>query len=76
MGNSGNLLLAGLTMAEKKLDSEWSGELLRNVWYDEWKDTDWKVWENVGKFFRRYKGARLGDGVAEHDFYGIAYQGR
>ena len=39
MGNSGNLLLAGLTMAEKKLDSEWSGELLRNVWYDEWKDT-------------------------------------
>ena len=39
MGSISYLLLAGLTMAEKKLDSEWSGDLLRNVWYDEWKDT-------------------------------------
>ena len=42
--------------------------------YDEWKNTDWDVWANVGKFFRRDKGAKLGDGVAEHDFYGVAYQ--
>ena len=39
MGSISYLLLAGLTMAEKKLDSEWSGNILRNVWYDEWKDT-------------------------------------
>ncbi|MDP6831318.1 MAG: extracellular solute-binding protein [Alphaproteobacteria bacterium] len=42
--------------------------------YAEWKDTDWKTWAAVGEFFRRAKGAKLGDGVAENDFYGIAYQ--
>ncbi|MBT3370889.1 MAG: extracellular solute-binding protein, partial [Rhodospirillaceae bacterium] len=42
--------------------------------YAEWKDTDWKTWASVGEFFRRNKGAKLGDGVAENDFYGIAYQ--
>jgi len=41
--------------------------------YAEWKDTDWKTWASVGEFFRRNKGAKLGDGVAENDFYGIAY---
>ena len=42
--------------------------------YAEWENTDWDTWENIGKFFRRDKGAKLGDGVAEEDFYGIAYQ--
>lgn len=42
--------------------------------YEEWENTDWQTWENVGKFFRRTKGDALGDGVAEADFYGIAYQ--
>jgi multiple sugar transport system substrate-binding protein len=42
--------------------------------YAEWEDTDWQTWENVGKFFRRTKGDTLGDGVAEEDFYGIAFQ--
>ena len=39
MGSISSLLLDGLTMAEKKLDSEFRGDILRNVWYDEWKDT-------------------------------------
>ena len=42
--------------------------------YAEWKNTDWKTWENVGKFFKRKKGAKLGDTVAKQDFYGIAFQ--
>ena len=39
MGSISYLLLDGLTMAEKQLDSEFRGDVLRNVWYDEWKDT-------------------------------------
>jgi len=23
----------------KKLSSEWNGDILQNIWYDEWKDT-------------------------------------
>ncbi len=42
--------------------------------YEEWQDTDWDRWERIGKFFRRAKGEKLGDSVAEDDFYGIAYQ--
>ena len=42
--------------------------------YAEWKDTDWNTWENIGKFFRRKKGSKLGDAVAANDFYGIAFQ--
>jgi multiple sugar transport system substrate-binding protein len=42
--------------------------------YDEWSDTDWTTWGQVGAFFQRSKGAKLGDGVAEEDFYGVAYQ--
>ena len=43
-------------------------------YYNEWEDVDWERWENVGKFFHRKKGEKLGDGVADDDFYGIAYQ--
>jgi multiple sugar transport system substrate-binding protein len=42
--------------------------------YNEWEDVDWNDWENIGKFFTRKKGDKLGDGVADDDFYGIAYQ--
>jgi multiple sugar transport system substrate-binding protein len=42
--------------------------------YNEWEDVDWEQWENIGKFFQRKKGDKLGDGVADDDFYGIAYQ--
>lgn len=43
-------------------------------YYNEWEDVDWEQWENFGKFFQRKKGDKLGDGVADDDFYGIAYQ--
>jgi multiple sugar transport system substrate-binding protein len=42
--------------------------------YNEWEDVDWSDWENIGKFFTRKKGDKLGDGVADDDFYGVAYQ--
>ena len=42
--------------------------------YADWRNTDWKDWGNIGKFFTRKKGAALGDGVAANDFYGTAYQ--
>jgi len=42
--------------------------------YEDWQQVDWGVWENIGKHFQRKKGDPLGDGVAEDDFYGIAYQ--
>ena len=42
--------------------------------YHEWEDVDWEKWENIGKFFTRKKGDKLGDGVADDDFYGIAFQ--
>ena len=43
-------------------------------YYNEWEDVDWERFENIGKFFQRKKGDKLGDGVADDDFYGIAYQ--
>lgn len=43
-------------------------------YYNEWEDVDWQRFENIGKFFQRKKGDKLGDGVADDDFYGIAYQ--
>jgi len=43
-------------------------------YYNEWEDVDWDRYENIGKFFQRKKGDKLGDGVADDDFYGIAYQ--
>jgi multiple sugar transport system substrate-binding protein len=42
--------------------------------YHEWQDADWQLWGNIGEFFTRKKGSPLGDGVADDDFYGIAYQ--
>jgi len=42
--------------------------------YEDWQDTDWDTWRDVGEHFKRAKGDPLGDGVAEDDFYGIAYQ--
>ena len=43
-------------------------------YYNEWQSVDWDQYENIGKFFARKKGDKLGDGVADDDFYGIAYQ--
>jgi multiple sugar transport system substrate-binding protein len=43
-------------------------------YYHEWEDVDWDEWESIGKFFTRKKGDKLGDSVADDDFYGIAYQ--
>jgi multiple sugar transport system substrate-binding protein len=43
-------------------------------YYNEWEDVDWQRYENIGKFLQRKKGDKLGDGVADDDFYGIAYQ--
>jgi multiple sugar transport system substrate-binding protein len=43
-------------------------------YYNEWEDVDWDRYEKIGKFFQRKKGDKLGDGVADDDFYGIAYQ--
>ena len=42
--------------------------------YEEWQNVDWDTFRNIGEFFRRAKGEPLGDGVADDDFYGIAYQ--
>jgi multiple sugar transport system substrate-binding protein len=42
--------------------------------YEDWQQVDWDVWANIGKHFQRKKGDPLGDGVADDDFYGIAYQ--
>lgn len=42
--------------------------------YEDWQDVDWDTFRNIGEFFRRAKGEPLGDGVADDDFYGIAYQ--
>ncbi len=42
--------------------------------YADWEDVDWDTFEQIGEFFHRAKGEQLGDGVADDDFYGIAYQ--
>ncbi len=42
--------------------------------YEEWQDVDWDMFSNIGEHFRRAAGDPLGDGVADDDFYGIAYQ--
>jgi len=42
--------------------------------YEDWEDVDWERWAQIGEFFRRSAGDALGDGTAEDDFYGIAYQ--
>jgi multiple sugar transport system substrate-binding protein len=43
-------------------------------YYNEWENVDWDTWGNIGEFFHRKKGDQLGDGVADDDFYGIAFQ--
>jgi multiple sugar transport system substrate-binding protein len=43
-------------------------------YYNEWEQADWDLWGNIGEFFHRKKGEKLGDGVADDDFYGVAYQ--
>jgi len=42
--------------------------------YEDWQDVDWDTWRAIGEHFRRAAGEPLGDGVADDDFYGIAYQ--
>lgn len=42
--------------------------------YEDWEKVDWNTWGNIGEFFRRKKGEKLGDSVATEDFYGTAYQ--
>lgn len=41
---------------------------------EEMNEIDWKVWEDLGKFFRRAKGDKLAGQTLDDDFYGIAYQ--
>jgi multiple sugar transport system substrate-binding protein len=43
-------------------------------YYNEWEAVDWDTWANIGEFFHRKKGDKLGDGTADDDFYGVAYQ--
>ncbi|MCB2054570.1 MAG: extracellular solute-binding protein [Geminicoccaceae bacterium] len=42
--------------------------------YEDWQDVDWETWQQIGEHFRRAKGEPLGDGTADDEFYGIAYQ--
>ncbi|NJO37565.1 MAG: extracellular solute-binding protein [Rhizobiales bacterium] len=42
--------------------------------YEDWQDVDWDTWRDIGEHFKRAKGEPLGDGTADDDFYGIAYQ--
>ncbi|MGI9335079.1 MAG: extracellular solute-binding protein [Gammaproteobacteria bacterium] len=42
--------------------------------YEDWEDVDWNRWQQIGEFFRRAKGAQLGDGTADDDLYGVSYQ--
>jgi multiple sugar transport system substrate-binding protein len=43
-------------------------------YYNEWESADWDLWANIGEFFHRKKGDKLGDGTADDDFYGVAFQ--
>lgn len=42
--------------------------------YEDWQDVDWDTFRNIGEHFRRAAGDPLGDGTADDEFYGIAYQ--
>lgn len=42
--------------------------------YEDWQDVDWDTYAKIGEFFQRDAGEQLGDGTADDDFYGIAYQ--
>ena len=42
--------------------------------YEDWQDTDWTKWGQIGEFFQRKKGDMLAGETLDDDFYGIAYQ--
>jgi multiple sugar transport system substrate-binding protein len=42
--------------------------------YEDWQDTDWGKWAQVGEFFQRKAGEKLAGETLTDDFYGIAYQ--
>lgn len=42
--------------------------------YEDWESVDWDTWGNIGEFFRRDAGSKLGSGTTPDNFYGIAYQ--
>ncbi len=42
--------------------------------YEDWQDTDWTKWGQIGEFFQRSAGEELAGEVLSDDFYGIAYQ--
>jgi multiple sugar transport system substrate-binding protein len=42
--------------------------------YEDWEGVDWDTWGNIGEFFRRKPGDKLGSATATEDFYGTAYQ--
>ncbi len=42
--------------------------------YEDWESVTWDTWANIGEFFRRPAGSKLGDGTTSEDFYGTAYQ--
>ncbi len=42
--------------------------------YEDWQDTDWEKWGQIGEFFRRDAGEMLAGEELSEPFYGIAYQ--
>ncbi|MEM1388458.1 MAG: ABC transporter substrate-binding protein [Pseudomonadota bacterium] len=42
--------------------------------YEDWQDTDWTKWGQIGEFFQRDAGEMLAGEELTEPFYGIAYQ--
>ena len=42
--------------------------------YEDWQDTDWQKWGQIGEFFQRKAGEELAGETLSDDFFGIAYQ--
>lgn len=42
--------------------------------YEDWEKVTWNTWAQIGEFFRRKPGEKLGGGNATEEFYGTAYQ--
>jgi multiple sugar transport system substrate-binding protein len=42
--------------------------------YADWEKVDWATWGDIGEFFTRKAGSKLGSGTTTEDFYGVAYQ--
>ncbi len=42
--------------------------------YEDWQDTDWDKWGQIGEFFQRKAGDMLAGEKLTEPFYGIAYQ--